>query len=484
MSEKVYGCVMYTDGGCRPSRGIGGWGLHGYLYEQSEGKVGSGLKTHSLTDQGYIEKAKKDSVNAITYYDGTGSIIPETTNNVAELTGFVRALHLIIELSELEETPIERARVFSDSKYVIQGTNVWLDDWKENEWKKKDGEEVSNRSLWEEVARLIEKIQSRDIDVEFGWVKGHDGFLGNELAHNNAELGVIAGRKGIQTDDLKTKSARGYWNPKVEINRILSHSRWYFNTGPSDTHSTEDGRTIYYLGDHGDDDDFLGKRMSDAAFSVVYLKKADPVLESIRREQKTLDPNQFDSIAVGRLDWIFRPKIYKEVEENGSTYLHQKSTQRDLYSPAGFQLTRELNPPRLAFNLVEVVNVLETILNEFIRGEEANSYTYTDITDEFYEGEKVKERKLKSHVSDSSKSLVVPARYQNSGTVETADVTLTVGMDVPRRNVLSAIAKRNARIHLVTWKASQHAFRYATIIEVGDDIGIWAGFYANLHLLT
>ena len=27
-----FGAVLYTDGGCRPSRGKGGWGVHGYTY--------------------------------------------------------------------------------------------------------------------------------------------------------------------------------------------------------------------------------------------------------------------------------------------------------------------------------------------------------------------------------------------------------------------------------------------------------------------
>ena len=74
--------VVYTDGGCRPSRGIGGWGFHGYTYTNDTPKQGSGCKAGYPSCKGYIvtDKSKNPDcppVTPIQYVDGWGSLIPE-----------------------------------------------------------------------------------------------------------------------------------------------------------------------------------------------------------------------------------------------------------------------------------------------------------------------------------------------------------------------------------------------------------------------
>ena len=62
-------------------------------------------------------------------------------------------------------------------------------------------------------------------------------------------------------------------------------------------------------------------------------------------------------------------------------------------------------------------------------------------------------------------------------------VTLTIGIDLPKRNALSALADKKPRVSLITWRESSFGFRVATIVETDDDIGIYAPSVSNLRMI-
>lgn len=102
---------------------------------------------------------------------------PDTTNNRMELMAAITAL---------ERTPPDVSiQIWTDSAYVKRGVSEWLAGWKKRGWKKSDGKPVLNQDLW---IRLDELIQSRQIDWQ--WIKGHAGHVGNERADTLANLGV------------------------------------------------------------------------------------------------------------------------------------------------------------------------------------------------------------------------------------------------------------------------------------------------------
>ena len=81
--------IIYTDGACRGNPGPGGWGV---LIE-------------------YGESSKQ-------LYGGDNS----TTNNKMELTAAIMALKEIKEPCEII--------LYTDSKYVLQGIEDWIHNWK------------------------------------------------------------------------------------------------------------------------------------------------------------------------------------------------------------------------------------------------------------------------------------------------------------------------------------------------------------------
>jgi len=136
--------TIYTDGACRGNPGPGGWG--------------------ALLVAGSVEKE---------LWGGEAL----TTNNRMELMAAIRAL----------ESLKRRCRIalYTDSKYVMDGINSWLPNWKQRGWKTADKKPVKNQDLWERLdARVAEH------DIQWHWVKGHAGHPGNERADALANRGI------------------------------------------------------------------------------------------------------------------------------------------------------------------------------------------------------------------------------------------------------------------------------------------------------
>lgn len=126
---------IYTDGACSGNPGKGGWAAV-LVYKGTKKEISGGEK--------------------------------ETTNNRMELTAVIEALKCLKEPCNVTLT--------TDSKYVCDAINKrWVFSWKKNGWKKADKKPALNVDLWEQLLDILDKH-----NVEFVWVKGHNGHKYNE----------------------------------------------------------------------------------------------------------------------------------------------------------------------------------------------------------------------------------------------------------------------------------------------------------------
>ena len=102
----------------------------------------------------------------------------DTTNNRMELIAAIRALE-----ETNAETPV---RLYTDSQYVKNGINQWINGWKRNGWKTASKKPVKNQDLWEAL-----DAQTQNRKIEWHWVKGHAGHPGNEHADALARQGAL-----------------------------------------------------------------------------------------------------------------------------------------------------------------------------------------------------------------------------------------------------------------------------------------------------
>ena len=135
---------IYTDGACRGNPGVGGWGV---LIE-------------------YKDVSKE-------YFGGENN----TTNNKMELKAAIEAFKVLNEPCIVNIT--------TDSKYVMQGITLWIDNWKKNKWKNASKKDVKNKNLWIELDKHVAKH-----NVKWNWVKGHAGHEKNEIADALANKGI------------------------------------------------------------------------------------------------------------------------------------------------------------------------------------------------------------------------------------------------------------------------------------------------------
>jgi ribonuclease HI len=135
--------TIYTDGGCSPNPGPGGWAA--LLLFEDEQDVAGRRKQKQLKD------GARDS-----------------TNNRMELTAALKALEAL-------DAPA-RVELHTDSRYLANAFNQgWLDNWQDNGWKTSSKNPVKNKDLWQKLLAAAEEH-----DVEWIWVKGHAGNPLNE----------------------------------------------------------------------------------------------------------------------------------------------------------------------------------------------------------------------------------------------------------------------------------------------------------------
>lgn len=522
---KVRHAVFYTDGGCRPSRGYGGYGVHGYVHAMDVPKQGAGARS-KLTVKGYVEKSdavnmvptnidwaaldpskpddaevlatflsrhlQLDSINQevqpLHYVDVWASIEGITTNNTAELLGAIEALEMADKLG------VRSVLLFLDSNYVREGITKWVDGWTKNGWKKSNGEEVNNRAQWERLLHMRDQLTASGVDVKFQWVRGHNGDLGNTTADILATRGRTMALKGVVERLERISEPKGYWSRTVDVNRMLSKSYWYFNSRIDEAAlTTPCGRRVYHLGKHGDDDSMLGKPTSEVSYSVVFLKEPEPVLEKIRQHISAACGGVAERVIMARLDAIQQPKHYLDIAEHGCLHLEETDGRADLMSPEKVALVKEATPSLRAFSAINYLSSLEMLLALYVAQQSdqetvTDRYVITDITDQFY----VRETDAKGKVTvkllkeiDSSKRSLKPAVNYDTGTHKgSCEVALLLDMDLPSRNTLAALAARDPIVRVITWAESETAFRYATIVEADGEIGIWSSFHSNMRPLT
>lgn len=470
--------VVYTDGGCRPkSRGFAGSGFHGYTAIGVLPKQGSGAKqTPTLTR---YEAEKKNPCTVIAYHDWWRGLPGEQTNNIAEMTAFIRAVNYALEINAVV------VNLHTDSEYVKKGYLDYLDGWVKKGFIGGNGP-IKNKELWIQIAELKQTVLDKGVKLTIHWVKGHDNDLGNTTADTAATRGVILAMKGkTEERDVVVSDPKGYWSNKSTYNRFLSKTRVYFNTNVGDDYYYRDAgvlgkRYAYYLGKHGPDDSLIGKRVSDVSFGLVYLKEPDPVLKSIMDFQTELRSDGNRSLVVGKIDAIMNPNIYAEIEKHGSAYLQKDVYENNIIAPNKTVLTVELDPPRVAANAIEVLNELDFTLTRIIDAEfkSTEHHMLTDVTDVFYEN-----GKLSKKITQSIKHVdLMVAHGVNHGSNPIKQRFL-LDMDLPSRNALSALASDDVRVYAVTWRESPDSFRFATIVVSDGEMGIWSTAYSNLRIV-
>ena len=136
--------TLITDGACSGNPGPGGWG--------------------AILRYGAHEKE---------FFGGDA----DTTNNRMEMTAVIEGLRAL-------KTPCT-VHIITDSKYVMDGVQKYLSNWKARGWKTADKKPVKNIDLWEQLDAEMARHR-----LSWEWVKGHNGHADNERVDALARSGI------------------------------------------------------------------------------------------------------------------------------------------------------------------------------------------------------------------------------------------------------------------------------------------------------
>lgn len=125
---------IWTDGGCKPNPGPGGWAVL-MRAKGHERELSGGAR--------------------------------ETTNNRMELVAAAEALEAL--------TRPCRVDVHTDSEYLRNGVTRWHTGWVRRNWRNAAGDPVANMDLWQRILTAEKRH-----DVSWHWVRGHNGHVENE----------------------------------------------------------------------------------------------------------------------------------------------------------------------------------------------------------------------------------------------------------------------------------------------------------------
>ena len=125
---------IYCDGSCLGNPGPGGWASV-FIY-------------------------KGQTIKKIYGFDNY------TTNNKMELIAAIKSLE--------NANKYNITQIYTDSSYVKLGITDWINSWKRTNWK---NGKIKNIILWKKLDEL-----NSIMNIEWHWVKGHNGDKYNKLA--------------------------------------------------------------------------------------------------------------------------------------------------------------------------------------------------------------------------------------------------------------------------------------------------------------
>ena len=140
---------IFADGACKGNPGTGGWGA-------------------LLVTEGHEKEIFGGELN--------------TTNNRMELRAVIEAMGALTRPCAVV--------LYTDSQYVQKGISEWIHGWKARGWKTAAKEPVKNEDLWKQL-----DAAQKEHKVEWKWVRGHNGHVGNERADQLANRGVETVRR-------------------------------------------------------------------------------------------------------------------------------------------------------------------------------------------------------------------------------------------------------------------------------------------------
>ena len=391
---------------------------------------------------------------------------PVTEECSAELSSLVLVLTLIDLLDSKDNFLVTDARrvLIGMKKILATGGQVNLTP---------KGQPVAHYPLWQKILELTLKLLGKGRKLHVEPLKARAGVKAFERAGQNAARGWVMAYNRVDQPEI---TYHPFANDELPASRLQASShllqkQWYFMPQFQPMLA---GRTLYFMGDHGKDNDQFGRSRSDSYLSVVALSQPDPCFETLRNHFDSKGEGS-DHIYIANAKKLTETPLRQELHQHGLKYLYFDQGQKNYRLYDESLVVTRLHPVLKGYKAFMALNSLVALMEELISGT-AKHLVRVDIT------EQVLIRKPKNKWGVDPK-LISSERYVRLSLPEIPQpVVLTLDLDLPGQG-LQRLAKDNPKIELIWLKETPTTGRHFVFITTKDDLSLWSAYESNLVFL-
>lgn len=415
--------VYYLVSSLVKDKNVGLSGGHGYTYDQTKESSRKLIKD-TPSGYGYFVNGSYQSipVEQVMILNGRG--LRQETDVDAFLA------HLIDLLEYAERENAEKVLIIHDS---VNGQKLLENN--------KVSEKFADNNYVKRARELYGKLKGKIIfDLEY-YAKGGEG---PKQAHKQMELAQAMLELPIgEPVSIDIVTVKEYKNPENDFNKVVTASRWFFNTGDKSEfyNIDENGYRRYEFGRIDPQKAYYGKATPDVFYSALFTKTPIVILDKLYDFCKAVKPNPLNLLAAADVGMVKSKEISRVIDTIPGTLT--KNDLKASMSIAGVTdpvLVNFIDPPGLSYRIKDFQYKLKMLHSYFMRRDENNQFQkqhFLDITDKFFEQDA--KGKWKIHSDFTNNTLTVPIMIDAPGCVKQVKINLAIRYDIPERNALNSI---------------------------------------------
>ena len=481
-----------------------------YLLANAQGSDGKSKKAHYLGGHGYTydltqegkKQLAKDVPTSTGYYTGNKQKANTVviTQNIVSLTvpgaksrldALLKGLNTI--LAEFVSKPeYKNLCIVTPHKELELAVKTKIDQLDKNF---KLGKETLSDKEREDLLQIIANVYILNKDPErkiiFDFAGSAEGGMGNRMAHKQLELAEVETVWAhMHKIHLSIVSRKEYENPESDFNKMISATRWYFQTGEREAfYEKQFGYRVYGFGKVEPDKNYYGKLTPDVTYSKLYTLEPITLLDKLFEFTVSKIKNPDGYLSAGDLNGLTSKDVARLVDTMPAV---PKNT--DLVSPItkgnGKPILIELiRPTMMSYRIREFLDIMDMQLKAFLEKDENNKYGYCqfyDMTDQVYTKEENGKGvvKLKLHPDFNQLKTTFKVTVAHPQAVKPVTLMLSIGYDIPERNSFNSVTDPDVKVWVITDTRNAAGIRYSTLVHTKDFIYIHTSAAANLHVLS
>ena len=462
--EPLYTAVVYSDGSAGPSNpGWIGSGVHGYLYKDDDikDKLNDAPNGYLTCTKGYVKVDLAKNLTKVLpsyYINGMFTLDRIATNNVAE----ARAMTIVTRKLLESDIRLKKIYIKTDSSYA-KGIfdRLIMDEYKLEELSLRP-----NSDIWFEVLDLLKELSKNNIEIEIIKVLGHSDVLGNIITDSLANLARYNSERNVIGDFFKITPNNKYWKPNIKKEPFLNVKSLFFNHADRDINPYR-----YVIMDYNTTNE-IGTNDNSALFGLIYTKGQFTEIEEVLDLDKQLCNHNYTLSELNMSTFYSQEYNYFKEHFGDMVYKpNKRETGFDIFDlPLTFSTFQGL--AKVAFNRTLELDTTYKNFITFQAGDETPNSEFIDITNLIYKDNEKGKRNC--FLGQNEKFLNYT--YNHNG--KDVKVTLSLGTELPNRNILKNIEKEVKNVYLEIVKKDK-ILQTNVIVVTEDIIGVYTNFFTR-----